>query len=42
VRYIFLFLTILGACSVGVEVEYKVGMLVVAGSILGQVKNFFG
>jgi len=33
---------LVGACSVGVAVECKAGMLVVAGSILGQVKNSFG
>jgi len=31
----------LGACSVAVVVECKADMLVVAGSILGQVKNLF-
>jgi len=42
VRFIYLFLTMLGACLAGVVVECKAGMLVVAGLILGQVKNFFG
>jgi len=41
VTFIYSFLAMLGACSVGVVVECKAGVLVVEGSILGQVKNFF-
>jgi len=42
--YIFIFDNAwqLGACSVGVVVECKAGMLVVADLILGQVKKMFG
>jgi len=36
--YVFIFTW---ACSVGLVVECKAGMLVVAGSILGQVKKFW-